>query len=58
MAMCLNNMISSLHDKILGIQAEVCHILESASRQNAPKGLIDELNSLQKKIGSNFKLKP
>ena len=56
MAVCLNNMIASLHNKIFDIQTEVEHVLESASRQNAPKGLIEELNGLQRKIGSNFKL--
>jgi methyl-accepting chemotaxis protein len=55
-AVCLNNMIAGLHDKILDIQTEVGRILASASRQNAPKGLIEELNGLQRKIGSNFKL--
>ena len=56
MAGCLNNMTSGLHVKILDIQTEVKHILESASRQNAPEGLIEELNRLREKIGSNFKI--
>ena len=49
-------MTSGLHDKIIDIQTEVKHILESASRQNAPEGLIEELNRLREKIGSNFKI--
>jgi methyl-accepting chemotaxis protein len=56
MAGCLNDMISSLHDKILDIQTEVEYIVESASRQNAPEGLIEAWNHLHKKIRSNFKL--
>ena len=56
MAVCLNNMVASLHDKLLDIQTEVERVLESASRQNAPKGLLEELNNLREKIGSNFKL--
>lgn len=56
MAGCLNNMTTNLHNKILDIQTEVQHILEFASRQKAPQGVIEALNGLQKKIGSNFKL--
>ncbi len=56
MAGCLNNMTSGLHDKVLDIQTEVKHILESASGQNGPQGLIEELHRLQEKIGNNFKI--
>jgi len=56
MAVCLNNMIASLHSKILDIQTEVEHILESATGQNAPKGLIEELDRLHQKISENFKI--
>jgi hypothetical protein len=53
---CLNNMTSGLHDKVLDIQTEIKHILESASGQNAPEGLIEELHRLQEKMGNNFKI--
>jgi methyl-accepting chemotaxis protein len=56
MAVCLNNMVSSLHAKVLDIQTEVEHIRQSASRQNAPTSLIEELNRLHQKIGSSFKI--
>ncbi len=56
MAVSLNDMIAGLRAKILDVQTEVEHIRQSASRQNAPKALIEELNHLHQKIGSNFKI--
>jgi len=52
----LNNMTASLHEKVVDIQTGAEHLLELASKQNAPQGLIEELNSLKKKIESNFKI--
>ncbi len=52
----LNAMTAGLHEKVLRIQTEVVNILESASRQNAPKDLIGELNQLHQKIESTFKI--
>lgn len=56
LADCLNNMIGDLRAKVLDIQTEVGHIRQSASRQNAPKGLVEELNRLHQKISSSFKI--
>jgi methyl-accepting chemotaxis protein len=50
----LNDMIASLHRKVLGIQNQVEFLRRSASEQNAPKDLIDHLNRLQKEIETNF----
>jgi predicted lipoprotein len=56
MADSLNAMTAGLHEKVIGIRTEVENILESASRQNAPKDLTGELNQLHQKIGSIFKV--
>jgi len=56
MAVSLNDMIAGLRAKVLDVQTEVEHIRQSASRQNAPKALIEELDHLHQKIGSNFKI--
>ncbi|MBE9582144.1 MAG: HAMP domain-containing protein [Proteobacteria bacterium] len=56
MAESLNNMISSLHEKLLDIQTDVERIRQSASRQNAPKELIEELNKLHQNMANNFKI--
>lgn len=56
MADRLNNMIASLQDKVIDIRTEVEHVRKSASTQNAPKTLIDELNKLHQKIESSFKV--
>lgn len=55
MAESLNKMIGSLHEKVFTIQTDVEHLLESASKQNAPKLLIEGLNHLKQEIKSNFK---
>lgn len=55
MAESLNDMISSLHEKLLDIQTDVERIRQSASKQNAPKELIEELNKLHQNIANNFK---
>lgn len=52
----LNKMIEGLHEKVLAAQTELEHIIDSASKQNAPGGLIQELNHLHQKIGSSFKI--
>ena len=56
MAATLNKMVSSLHEKVLDIQTGVEHLIESASKQKAPEGLVEELNHLYQKIGSSFKI--
>jgi len=56
MADCLNNMVASLHGKILDIQTEVEHIRNSASRQSAPEGLVEELQQLHHKIQRSFRI--
>lgn len=52
----LNKMTASLHEKVVDIQTGVEHLLELASKQNAPQGLIEELNRLKQKIQSSFKI--
>ena len=52
----LNIMIAGLREKLLAIQSHAEHLLESASQQNAPKGVIEELNHLHQKIQSSFKI--
>lgn len=52
----LNTMTASLHGRVLDIQADVEQLLESASRQDAPQELIDELGRLKQKIGTSFKI--
>ncbi len=55
MAESLNKMTASLHEKVLDIRTGVEHLIESASKQNASQGLIEELNRLNQKIKNNFK---
>lgn len=52
----LNKMTASLHEKVLNVRTGVEKLIESASRQNAPQELIEELNHLHQKIGMNFKV--
>jgi len=56
MADSLNQMRTDLQNKILGIKEEVEQIIESASGQDIPPGLIQQLNHLNQKIGSDFKV--
>jgi len=56
MADSLNQMRTDLQNKILGIKEEVEQIIESASGQDIPPGLIQQLNHLNQKIGSDFKI--
>ena len=56
MTVSLNRMIASLHDKVLDIQKAVEQLIESASKQKAPEGLIEELTHLHQRIESNFKI--
>ena len=56
MADSLNSMTANLRDRVLAIQTGVTQVLESASKQNAPEGLIEELDNLHKNIHKNFKI--
>ncbi|MBW1701681.1 MAG: methyl-accepting chemotaxis protein [Deltaproteobacteria bacterium] len=56
MAESLNSMTSNLRDRVLAIQTGVTQVLESASKQNAPEGLIEELDNLHINIHKNFKI--
>ena len=56
MAASLNKAVASLHEKVLDIKKGVEQIIESASRQKAPEGLIEELTHLHQRIESNFKI--
>jgi methyl-accepting chemotaxis protein len=56
MADSLNQMRTGLKNSILSIKEEVEQIIESASGQDIPPELINQLNHLNQKIGSNFKL--
>lgn len=56
MADSLNKMTASLHGKVLDIRTGVENLIESASKQNAPQELIEDLNHLHQKIGINFKI--
>lgn len=52
----LNKMTAGLHEKVLEIRTGVENLIESASKQNAPQELIEDLNHLHQKIGMNFKI--
>ena len=52
----INNMTASLHSKVSHIQSEVFQVIKSASLENVPKEIIEELDRLHQKIGTNFKL--
>jgi methyl-accepting chemotaxis protein len=52
----LNKMTAGLHEKVLDIRTGVENLIESASKQNAPQELIEDLNHLHQKIGINFKI--
>ncbi len=56
MAENLNIMTANLREKVLGIQKGVSQALESASRENAPRAVIEQLENLQKNIQEYFKL--
>ena len=56
MADSLNKMSAGLHEKVLDIRIGVENLIESASKQNAPQELIEDLNHLHQKIGLNFKI--
>lgn len=56
MAVSLNKMIAGLHEKVLDIQKSVEQLIESATKQKAPEGLIEELTHLHQRIESNFKI--
>lgn len=52
----LNTMTAGLHEKVLDIRTGVENLIESASKQNAPQELIEELNHLRQTIEMNFKI--
>lgn len=52
----LNDMTDSLREKVLAVQKEVEHLSETASRVNAPKEIVEQLNQLHQKIVSHFKI--
>jgi len=56
LADALTGMASELNGKVLGIRAGVERLIESASEQNAPQELIDDLHSLRARIEENFKI--
>lgn len=53
---CINNMTAGLHAKVFEIQSGVVQVIKSASMENVPKEIIEELDRLHQKIGVNFKL--
>ncbi|NVL90024.1 MAG: HAMP domain-containing protein [Desulfobacterales bacterium] len=55
LAESIDNMTASLNEKVLDIQTGLERLLELASKQNAPQGLIEELDRLKQKIEHNFK---
>jgi methyl-accepting chemotaxis protein len=56
MAESLNQMRINLQEKVLSIKKEVEKIIESASGQDVSEELVDQLNHLNQKIESNFKV--
>lgn len=52
----MNKMTNSLHAKVLDVRAGLDQVIKSASRKNVPEEIIEELNRLHQKIGTNFKL--
>ena len=56
MADSLNRMSTQLREKLLGIQADLTHIIESASKRNRSDKLIDDLKDLHHKIETSFKI--
>jgi methyl-accepting chemotaxis protein len=56
MADSINQMVCSLHKKMLDVQKKVDGICESAAAQDTPESLVDELNNLQENIKNNFKI--
>ena len=56
MALSLNSMTLSLHDKLHAIQDELKQIIEFASKQNISESLIVELKNLDNRINESFTL--
>ncbi len=56
MADRLNDMVASLQEKIRDIQGDVEGIRRSASQQKAQGSLIEDLDKLQQKVESHFKI--
>ncbi len=56
MADTINQMVCSLHKKMLDVQKKVDSMCESAATQDIPESLVAELNNLQENIKNNFKI--
>lgn len=52
----MNNMINSLHAKMLDVQTGMDQVIESASREKVPKEIIEEWNRLRQGIDTKFQL--
>lgn len=52
----LNHMTSCLRGKVEGIGREMELVLESASKQDTPKSVLDELNRLRLMVSESFKI--
>ena len=52
----INKMTTEIHRKVSGIRGEVNQIIKSASRENVPEEIIEELNRLRQGIDARFKL--
>ena len=53
---CINKMTTGLHRKVSDIRGEIDQVIKSASRENVPEEIIEELNRLRRGIGAKFKL--
>jgi methyl-accepting chemotaxis protein len=51
----LSSMTASLGEKVLTIQTELEQLMEAASKQKAPEGLIEGLNHLHQSISEQFR---
>jgi len=52
----LNKMTGNLHAKVLDIRNGLEHIIGAASEKDVPQNIIAELNSLQQRIETYFKV--
>lgn len=50
----LNIMTAALHEKIVSTQAEVAQLIELASEEKAPQGLVEGLDHLHKSLNQRF----
>jgi methyl-accepting chemotaxis protein len=56
MADSINQMVCTLHKKMLDVQKKVDSICESATAQDTPESIVHELDNLQENIKNNFKI--